>query len=83
MTVFGEEADTHGVLRTKAHKEGAQEDISEADDAAQCVDRYSQADLLLHLDYDGLPLFGEVGTLGGDKESIQVFLHGSPRIRAR
>ena len=75
--VLRQEADADAVLGAEAHQKGAARDVPEADDAADRVDGEPEADLLLHLDDDRLPLLGEVGALGRDEQRIEMFLHGS------
>ena len=78
-----QKADSNAVFRAEAHQKGTARDVAKADDPADRVNGKPKTYFLLHLDDDRLSLFGKVGALRGDEQGVQVFFHGSPKIRVR
>jgi hypothetical protein len=74
--ILGEEADLHAVSGAVSQEERAAEDVAEADDAFEVVNRQAEAGLALDADQDGLAFLGQVGALGSDVESVEQFSHG-------
>ena len=60
----------------EAHEDGRAGDAAEAYDGAYVMDRDSEFGLFFDANGYGLAFFAEVGTLGGDEESVEVLLHG-------
>ena len=70
-----EEADMHASLRAESQQERAHEDISEADERLERVDREPHHDLLLALGDDRLTLTVKVDALRGHIQRVQQLPH--------
>ena len=72
---FGEEGDGDAAIGAQAHEERAARDLAEADDSGKGVNGDAQAGFLFLANEDAFPFFGEIGSLCGDEEGVQMSLH--------